>query len=266
MTEKRALVTGGGKRLGAAMARYLGARGHDVAIHYHGSEAGAREVADDIARAGRKGVPLQANLLREEETAALVARASEALGGPLTVLVNNASVFEHDSLATVTRESWDRHMESNLRAPVLLTQAFAAQAPRAPRDHRGDPLPQALVVNILDTRIGRLTPHYLSYTLAKMALYAFTTTGAQAMAPDVRMNAIGPGWTLPDGEQGEEDFLRARAAVTPGRGPGAEDICAALGFFLDSPAVTGQTIVVDGGQQIDWSTRKQAGSRPVNEA
>jgi len=256
MTEKRALVTGGGTRLGAAMARFLGERGHDVAVHYNGSEAGARDVVRDVERAGRRAVAIRSDLLDESETETLVARAAEALDGPLNLLVNNASIFEHDSLQTVTRESWDRHMESNLRAPVVLSQAFAAQAPRAPRDHRGDPLPQALIVNMLDTRVGRLTPHYLSYTLAKMALHAFTTTAAQSLAPDVRVNAIGPGWTLPDGDQPEVEFLHARAAVTPGRGPGPEDICAALGFFLDSPSVTGQTIIVDGGQQIDWPSRK----------
>ncbi|NBC96960.1 MAG: SDR family oxidoreductase [Deinococcus-Thermus bacterium] len=255
MTEKRALVTGGGRRLGRAMALYLGERGHDVAVHYNASADAAEEVAADIRRLGRQAVALRADLLDEAQVAGLVPRAAEALGGPLNVLVNNASVFEHDTLQTHTRESWDRHMESNLRAPVVLTQAFAAQAPRAPRDHEGDPLPQALVVNMLDTRVEDLTPNYMSYTLAKMGLYAFTTTAAQALAPEVCVNAIGPGWTLPDGGQTEEAFLRARAAMTPGRGPRPEDICAALGFFLESPAATGQTIIVDGGQQLDWRSR-----------
>ncbi len=260
MTEKRALVTGGGRRLGAAMARYLANRGHDVVVHYNGSASGAEEVAQDVERAGRIGVPMQANLLDEATASGLVERASEALGGPLTVLVNSASIFEHDTLQSCTRESWDRHMESNLRVPIVLAQHFARQAPPTPKDHNGDPLPQALIVNMLDTRVGRLTPNYFSYSLAKMALYAFTTTGAQSLAPGVRVNAIGPGWTLPDFDQPEDEFLRARAAATPGRGPGAGDICAALGFFLDSPAVTGQTIIVDGGQQIDWPTRAPAGS------
>ncbi|MEM6738909.1 MAG: SDR family oxidoreductase [Pseudomonadota bacterium] len=264
MMEKRALVTGGGKRLGAAMSRYLGTRGFDVAIHYNGSEAGAVEVAADVARAGRQGIPLQGDLLDENATEGLVGRAADALGGPLTLLVNNASIFEPDTLQTVSRESWDRHLESNLRVPVVLSQAFAAQAPRATQDHRGEPLPQALIVNMLDCRIHQLTPNYLSYTLAKMALYAFTTTGAQSLVPDIRVNGIGPGWTLRDPDQSDEDFLRARAAVIPGRGPGAPDICAALGFFLDSPSVTGQTIVVDGGQQFDWPSRKSGVKTPVN--
>ncbi len=259
MTQKRALVTGGGKRLGKAMALYLAARGHDVAVHYNSSADGAEEAVADIGRHGRRGAAIQADLLDLDQTHALVGRAAEALGGPLNVLVNSASIFEHDALGTVTAESWARHLDSNLRAPVFLTQAFAGQAPAAPRDHEGDPLPQALVVNILDNRVERLTPHYCSYTLAKMGLHAFTTTAAQALAPDICVNAIGPGWTLPDAGQSEEAFLRARSAMTPGRGPRPEDICAALGYFLDSPAVTGQTLLVDGGQQIDWPSRGKGG-------
>lgn len=266
MTEKRALVTGGGRRLGAAMARDLGARGYDVVIHYNGSAAGAEAVAQDVARAGRSGIPMQADLLDEAVSSGLVERASDALGGPLTLLVNSASIFEHDTLQDHTRESWDRHMESNLRVPIVLSQAFARQVPTAPKDRHGDPLPQGLIVNMLDTRVGRLTPNYFSYSLAKMALYAFTTTGAQSLAPDVRVNAIGPGWTLPDFDQPEDEFYRMRAAATPGRGPGAEDICAALGFFIDSPSVTGQTVIVDGGQQIDWAARKPSVNSSVNEA
>jgi NAD(P)-dependent dehydrogenase (short-subunit alcohol dehydrogenase family) len=256
MTQKRALVTGGGKRLGRAMALYLAERGHDVAVHYNASADGAEAVAGDIRRAGRQAVALQADLLDAAQARALVGRAAEALGGALNVLVNSASIYERDTLETLTDESWARHLDSNLRAPVLLTQAFAAQAPPAPRDHEGDPLPQALVVNVLDNKVARPTPSHFSYTVAKMGLSAATTTAAQALAPDVCVNAIGPGWTLPDAGQTEATFLRARAAVTPGRGPRPEDICAALGFFLDSPAVTGQTLVVDGGQQIDWRARK----------
>jgi NAD(P)-dependent dehydrogenase (short-subunit alcohol dehydrogenase family) len=257
MTEKRALVTGAGKRLGAALAVDLARRGHDVAVHYNGSAEGAAAVAHDIEALGRGAALLQADLTDEAQVAALVGRAAEALGGPLNVLVNNASIYEDDTLRTATRASWDRHLESNLRAPVVLTQAFAAQAPRAPRDHEGDPLPQALVVNMVDTQVHRPSPDRMSYTIAKMGLHAFTTLAAQELAPDIRVNAIGPGWTLPDAGQDDATFLRTRAAVTPGRGPRPGDICAALGYLLDSPAVTGQTLIVDGGQQIDWWGRRK---------
>lgn len=259
MTDKRALVTGGGKRLGRAMALHLARLGHDVAVHYNSSSAGAEEVAAEIAALGRQAVPLQADLLDEAQVSTLVARAAEALGGPLNVLVNNASIFEMDTFRTATRESWDRHIESNLRAPFVLVQTFAAQAPPAPRDHDGDPVPQSAVVNILDMRVARLTPNYASYTIAKMGLSAMTTTAAQGLAPDIRVNAIAPGWTMEDPGQSHDDFLRARAAASPGRGPRPEDICGALAYLIDSPAVTGQTVFVDGGQRLDWDSRQPGG-------
>jgi NAD(P)-dependent dehydrogenase (short-subunit alcohol dehydrogenase family) len=256
MTEKRALVTGGGKRLGRFMALHLAERGHDVAVHYHASSQGAEEVAAEIERLGRRAALVQADLLDEDATAGLVDRAAGALGGPLNLLVNNASIFERDSLATVTRESWDRHMQSNLRAPFVLLQRFAAQAPRAFLDHRGEVMPQALAVNIIDQRVWRPSPEYMSYTLAKMALWALTQTAAQALAREVRVNAIGPGWTMHDPGQSDADFLRARAAVTPGRPPNPEDICGALGYLLEAPSVTGQMIAVDGAQHLDWPSRR----------
>lgn len=256
MTDKRALVTGGGKRLGRAMALHLARLGHDVAVHYNASSAGAEEVCAEIAALGRRAVPVQADLLNESEVSALVGRASEALGGPPNVLVNNASIFEMDTIRTATRESWDRHIGSNLRAPFVLTQQFAAQVPPAPLDHEGDPLPQAAIVNILDMRVESLTPNYASYTIAKMGLYALTTTAAQGLAPDIRVNAIAPGWTMEDPGQTHEEFLRARAAASPGRGPRPEDICQALGYLVDSPALTGQTLFIDGGQRIDWPGRQ----------
>jgi len=258
MTEKRALVTGGGKRLGLAMSRYLAARGHDVAVHYNASVDGAETAAQDIRAAGRTAALVPADLQDEAQAQALVARAAEALGGPLTVLVNNAAIFEHDTIRSATRESWDRHMATNLRAPFVLLQRFAAQAPPAPLDDDLRPVPLGLVVNILDQRVWRPTPEYASYTVTKMALWALTQTAAQALAREVRVNGIGPGYTMSDPGQSPEDFQRARAAASPGRGPGPEDICAALGFLLDSPSVTGQMIAVDGLQHLDWPSRRSA--------
>ncbi|ARO13724.1 short chain dehydrogenase [Ketogulonicigenium robustum] len=250
----RALVTGAGARLGQAMAIYLGQRGFDVAVHYASSRAGADETVAAITALGRKAVALQADLLVEAEVEALVARAAEALGGPLTCLVNNASIFEYDNITTATRSSWDRHIESNLRAPFVLTQHFAAQAPKAVADMRGEPVAQAVVVNMIDQRVHKLTPEFMSYTIAKMGLWAFTRTAAQALAPDVRVNAIGPGPTLRGGRQSEDHFARQRAATVLQRGSNPEDICAALGYFLDAPGVTGQMLATDGGQHLAWQT------------
>ncbi len=255
----RALVTGAGARLGRAMAIYLAQRGHDVAVHYAGSRDGAEATVAEIRAMGRKAEALQANLLIEDETEALVPRAVAALGGPLTLLVNNASIFEYDNLETATRESWDRHIGSNLRAPFVLTQHFAAQVPEPAQDAAGEPLARGLIVNMIDQRVLKLTPEFMSYTIAKMGLWALTRTAAQALAPRIRVNAIGPGPTLIGARQSEAHFAAQRAATVLERGANPADITAALGFFLDAPAVTGQLLCIDGGQHLAWRTRDVLG-------
>jgi NAD(P)-dependent dehydrogenase (short-subunit alcohol dehydrogenase family) len=251
---KRALVTGAGARLGQAMALYLGQRGYDVAVHYAASADGAKQTVSQLEAMGRKAVALQADLLQEDMVADLVPAAAKALGGPLNCLINNASIFEYDRIDTVSRLSWDRHMESNLRAPFVLTQAFAAQAPAALTDARGEPRAQSCVINMLDQRIHKLTPEFMSYTIAKMGLWAMTRTTAQALAPHVRVNGIGPGPTLRGHRQSEEHFERQRKATILSRGANPEDVTAAVGYLLDAPAVTGQMISVDGGQHLAWQT------------
>ena len=250
----KALVTGAGARLGQAMALYLGQRGYDVAVHFAGSQSGADDTVSQLNALGRNAVALQADLLDEAATQALVGRAVDALGGPLTCLVNNASIFEYDTIHSGTRESWDRHMDSNLRAPFVLIQNFAAQAPSPEIDDMGEPMAQALVVNMLDQRIHKLTPEFMSYTIAKMGLWAMTRTTAQALAPRVRVNGIGPGPTLQGHRQSKDHFDRQRAATVLKRGANPADITAALGYFLDAPAVTGQMLAVDGGQHLAWQT------------
>ncbi len=250
----RALVTGAGRRLGRAMALYLARRGYDVAVHYAASSVDAASVVAEITAMGRKAVAVQADLLIEAETQGLVARATDALGGPLSVLVNNASIFEHDTVQTGTRKSWDRHIESNLRAPFVLTQKFAAQALKAQIDAQGEPVAQSLIVNMIDQRILKLTPEFSSYTIAKMGLWALTQTAAQGLAPDIRVNAIGPGPTMQGARQSATHFARQRAATVLERGANPADITAALGYFLDATAVTGQILCVDGGQHLAWKT------------
>ena len=250
----RALITGAGKRLGRAMALHLAGRGHDVALHYASSRDGAEETAEEARALGVRASVLQADLLDEAATGRLVPEAAAALGGALTVLVNNASIFEHDTIETASLESWNRHMGSNLRAPFVLIQAFAAQAPRGATDENDEPVAQGLVVNMIDQRVRKLTPEFMTYTLAKAGLWTLTRTAAQALAPDIRVNAIGPGPTLKGERQSESHFARQRAATVLRRGANPDDITAALGYFLDAPAVTGQLICVDGGQHLAWQT------------
>jgi NAD(P)-dependent dehydrogenase (short-subunit alcohol dehydrogenase family) len=236
------------------MALRLAERGHDVVIHYSGSAEAAEATATEIRGLGRKAATVQADLTVEAEMQGLLPAAVEAIGAPLTVLINNASIFEYDPLASATRESWDRHLESNLRAPFVLSQALAAQMPPAEADENGEPQARGLIVNMIDQRVRKLTPEFMSYTIAKMGLWALTQTSAQALAPHIRVNAIGPGPTMQGARQSAEHFARQRAATVMGRGADAQGICRALDYFLEARAVTGQLICVDGGQHLAWQT------------
>lgn len=251
----QALVTGAGRRLGRAMALYLAKRGLDVAVHCHTSRDEADAVAAAARESGVKSVVLAADLTVEEDMQGLVPKAVEALGSPLTVLVNSASIFEYDTVRTCTRESWDRHIESNLRAPFVLTQAFAEQAPEPEAGGEwGETMARALIVNLIDQRVRKLTPHFASYTIAKSALWALTRTSAQALAPAIRVNAIGPGPTLQGVRQSRKHFANQRRNTILNRGSDVTDVTGALGYFLDAPSVTGQLLCPDGGQHLAWET------------
>ena len=250
MQPTRALVTGAGRRLGRAIACGLAERGWSVAIHYNSSSNGAEETLEFVKKRGGGGAIVQANLKSEDEVAGLVDAAANALGGPLNLLVNNASTFEPDDIQDHTRADWDLHMEVNLRAPIRLTQAFAAQLPAAET---------GAVVNMIDQRVLKLNPSFFSYTLSKAALYSATKTMAQALAPNIRVNGIGPGPTMRNTRQSDEDFDAQKAATLTGEGSSPEEIVRALLYLVDADAVTGQMIAVDGGQHLIWQTPDVAG-------
>ncbi|MFT4014275.1 MAG: SDR family oxidoreductase [Paracoccus sp. (in: a-proteobacteria)] len=252
-----ALVTGAAKRLGRAMALELARQGHDVAIHCHRSADAAQDLARQIQALGPRAQVFQADLLDLDQAEALLPRVAAAMG-PVLVLVNNASVFEPDCIASANRESWDRHMNSNLRAPFLLTQALAAQMPPA-ECGRPEPRARGLVVNMIDQRVLRPRPDFMTYTLAKSGLWWLTRTCAQALAPDIRVNAIGPGPTLQGSRQTPEAFQAQRAATLLQRGADEAAICAALRYLLEADSVTGQMICVDGGQHLAWRTPDTVG-------
>jgi NAD(P)-dependent dehydrogenase (short-subunit alcohol dehydrogenase family) len=249
-----ALVTGAGSRLGRAMALYLAGRGYDVAVHYSTSKDGAQDTVRACKALGVKAVAIEADLLHEAAVADLIPRANAAIGG-LNVLVNNASIFEYDNVETATPDSWDRHIGSNLRAPFFLTQAFADQADPVGTDSAGEPVAQSLIVNMIDQRVKKLTPEFMTYTIAKMGLWAMTQTTARGLAPAVRVNAIAPGPTLQGARQTSDHFANQRAGTVLQRGSNVEDITAALGYFLDAKGVTGQMIAPDGGQHLGWKTK-----------
>ncbi len=239
---RAALVTGGAKRIGAALVEGLAADGFAVAIHYRDSRAEAEALAAKIVAGGGKAVALAADLGREADVTALADAARGAIG-PLGVLVNNASEFARDEALDATRESWDRHMEANLRAPFVLAQALARDLPD---DAEG------AIVNMIDQRVWNLTPHFTTYTLSKAGLWTLTQTMALALAPRVRVNAIGPGPTLKSTRQDPKQFSRQVASVPLKRGPELDEIVGAARFILAAPSLTGQMIALDGGQHLNW--------------
>ncbi len=246
---RAALVTGAGKRICRAIALKLAVEGWAVGVHYHRSPEAAATLVDEIARGGGRAAALDADLAREAEVAALVPRAVETLG-PLGCLVNNASRFENDLALTATRESWDHHLETNLRAPFVLMQAFARQLP---------PEAEGAIVNMVDERVWNLTPYFISYTLSKAGLWTLTQTLALAFAPRIRVNAIGPGPALPSARQTPEQFRRQCETMPLRRGTSPEEIAAAVSFILTAPALTEQMIALDGGQHLGWA---QPSARP----
>ncbi|MCA0200292.1 MAG: SDR family oxidoreductase [Proteobacteria bacterium] len=237
------LITGAAKRIGRALAEDFAARGWSVAIHYNESREDAESVAQSIKKAGGRAALVQGDLGDAAAVADIVPSAAQALG-PLGCLINNASIFEQDEAATATLASWERHQSVNVRAPLFLTQAFAAQLPAANR---------GAVINIIDQRIWNLTPHFVSYTVSKTGLWTLTQTLAMALAPRIRVNAIGPGPTLPSPYQNQAQFDRQQARMPLGRGTNPGEICAAARFILEAPAMTGQMIALDGGQHLGWT-------------
>jgi NAD(P)-dependent dehydrogenase (short-subunit alcohol dehydrogenase family) len=237
-----ALVTGAARRLGRTLALAAARAGYDVAIHARAADADTESLTAEIASLGRKAVLALGDLASDADLADLIPRAAAALG-PLSLLINNASLFQDDRLETLTGAALDAHLAANLRAPILLTQAFAAQSPDGGQ-----------VVNIVDQRVWRPTPQYFSYAVSKAALWQATVMSAQALAPAIRVNAIGPGPTLASIHQSPADFAAEAAHVPLAHGASPNDIAAALTYLLDATSVTGQMIAVDGGQHLAWRT------------
>jgi NAD(P)-dependent dehydrogenase (short-subunit alcohol dehydrogenase family) len=241
---RTALVTGGARRIGRAIVERLASAGYAVAIHCHRSDHEAHAPKRALQAKGARVEVVAADLADGAALAALVRGARTALG-PLTLLVNNASAFEPDDIHSLDEALWERHFRINLRAPVFLARGFAAQVPASG---------EGAIVNVIDQRVWKLTPHFFSYTLSKSALFTATLTMAQALAPRIRVNAVGPGPTLASSRQRQDDFARQGASMPLGRGPRPEEIAEAVLFLANAKSVTGQMLAVDGGQHLAWET------------
>ena len=235
-----ALVTGAARRIGRVLALSCADAGFDVAIHCRVIDDDAETVAAQVRAKGRKAALVTSDLRKESETAPLIS-AVEAELGQVTLLVNCASVFEEDAFASMNRHSWDLHMETNLRGPLVLAQAFARRITGARR---------GLIINILDQRVLRTQPAFFSYSLSKAALWEATRMMAQALAPQIRVNGIGPGPVLPSIHQDSDDFAQEAAATLLARPVDPAEIAQALRYLIDAPSVTGQMIAIDSGQHL----------------
>jgi NAD(P)-dependent dehydrogenase (short-subunit alcohol dehydrogenase family) len=241
LAPRAALITGGARRIGAAIARALAREGYALVLHANRSLSEAEALAAEIEAAGGRARVVLADLAEPAAADGLMAGAAAFC--PLTLLVNNAAEFEPDEIETLRHEGFARTMAVNLAAPLFLAQGFAAQAGEG-----------ASIVNVLDQRVFKPTPLFFSYTLSKSALHTATTTLAQALAPRVRVNAVAPGPTLPSPRQSDAEFAQQAAALPLQRGPSPDDIAAAVVYLAQAPAVTGVTIAVDGGQHLSWRT------------
>ena len=248
-----ALVTGAGQRIGRAIALELGAQGWTVAIHHRRSEAAVEDTAAMIRAQGGSAELFAADLADEAQVTALASQVAADLG-PITCLVNNASLFEHDGATTVTQQSWDRHFAINLRAPFVLIQAMAAGLPEGATGN---------VINLLDERVWNLTSEFVSYTLAKSGLWTLTQTMAMALAPHIRVNGIGPGPVLASKNQTPEQFADQVASTPLKQATPVEKIAEAVTFILGSPTMTGQMIALDSGQHLDRGGKWQGGETDV---
>jgi NAD(P)-dependent dehydrogenase (short-subunit alcohol dehydrogenase family) len=241
---KSVLVTGAARRIGRQLALDLAADGWDVAVHCNTSVAEAHEVADQIRTMGRTAAVVRGDLSRDDVPRRLIGESAAALGG-LTCLINNASLFEPDEVGAITTASWGAHLDTNLRAPVLLSQAFAQALPKRQSGN---------IISIIDQRVWKLNPRFFSYTTSKSGLWTATRTLAQALAPRIRVNAIGPGPALPSVRMDEAEFAKQTRLTLLGRGTSPTEISGAVKFILSQPALTGQMIALDGGQHLVWQT------------
>lgn len=239
---RRALVTGGAQRVGRAIAEALSADGFAVAIHYNRSGETAETFAASLPHAAAVG----ADFLDRAAVSALITRAGEALGGPIDLLINNASTFEPDSLDDMNHDGWDHHMASNLEAPCFLAQSFAAQT--------GIDEVDPCIINMIDQRVMKPNPTFFSYSIAKAGLAWATRTMAQALAPRIRVNAILPGPTMKNPRQDEESWAAQYGATLLQRPSDATQIVAALRYLIGAKAVTGALLPVDAGQHLTWKT------------
>ena len=244
--DKIALVTGAATRIGAAIARRLAEEGFAVVIHHRSKPEEARALAAEISAKGHRAATMQSDLADRSQRTGTVNEAASHFG-PLTLLVNNASSFERDSAQDLDEVIWDQHFAIHAEAPAFLARDFAAQLP--PEAHGN-------IINLIDARVLDLTPAFFSYTLSKSVLWTMTRPLAQSLAPRIRVNAIAPGRAVPPPGITSEAHARRNAELPLGGAADAEGIADGVVAILNLPTMTGQMLALDGGEHLEWPSRR----------
>ncbi len=248
--QRTALITGGARRLGKAIAEDLADMGFNIIIHYNNSQEEALKLKEQLKAKGSKVFLIKADLKVDEEVMSLIENCNRLSESKISLLVNNASVFEYDNIQTATLASWETHFKSNLQAPFFLTKSFAEQAPELTISKNGEKESNANIINIIDQRVRNLTTDFTTYTLSKTGLWTLTRIAAKALSPKIRVNAIGPGPTIKAVFQSEENYLKQRRSTPLGRGSEVVEILQTVKYILKNSSVSGQLICVDGGQNL----------------
>ena len=243
MEANKIIITGAATRMGAAIAKKLSGSGVEIVIHYNKSKTNARKLQKELIKNKTKVYLVKGDLSKEKDLKKIIKFAKSKIKY-FDCLINNASLFENDSLKNFTSKSWDKHLNINLKAPAYLTKEFA-------KNTRGK---NNNIINIIDQRVFKLTPFFLSYTLSKTGLYTLTKTSAMSLSPNIRVNGIAPGPTIKNKRQTDKHFKKQYLATPLKQKVNVMEICNAVDFFIKNSSITGQVLAIDSGQNLNWQT------------
>ena len=247
MKSKNLLITGGATRIGKEIALHFSKRGWNIAIHYFRSSSKARNLKKIIEENSVKVALIKADLKNAGQVGKIISVAKKKLG-TINCLINNAAMFEMDDISNFTIKGWNDHLNINLLAPTILTRHFAKQASKKTTSN---------IINIIDQRVFKLTPIFMSYTISKSALYTLTKTMAMRLGPNIKVNGIAPGPTIKSKRQSTKHFNKQAKSTLLKKAVGLDDICDTVDFFINNNSITGQVIAVDSGQNLNWNIKSE---------
>jgi NAD(P)-dependent dehydrogenase (short-subunit alcohol dehydrogenase family) len=250
MEARKIIITGGATRIGAAIAKKLSGPNKEILIHFNKSKTKAEILKKQLEKNNTKVYLVKGDLSKEKDINKILKFAKSKLNY-FDCLINNASLFENDKLDNFTKNSWNKHINTNLKAPALLSKGFSKNIKKGNNN----------IINIIDQRVFKLTPFFFSYTLSKTGLYTLTKTSAMSLSPNVRVNGIAPGPTIKNIRQSEKHFKKQYLATPLKRQVDVNEICNAVDFFIKNRSITGQVLAIDSGQNMNWQTPDIIGTK-----